>query len=128
MNGAHTLKVTAEDGHYTTTYTVSFTKSVTAATITLKAPLTVAGNITAAVLSVTGDLPDDAEFKVEATNNANDPQPVWQDVTEDVRLGANILFENTVAQNGAAFNFRVTASRGPSGEGGSISVVGGAFQ
>lgn len=128
LNGAHTLRVTAEDGQYTTTYTVSFTKAVTAATITLKAPLAVNGNITAAVLSVTGNIPDDAVFKVEATNNAKDTQPVWQDVTAEVRTGTNILFKNTVAQNGAAFNFRVAVSRGPSGKGGSISVVGGAFR
>lgn len=128
LNGAHTLKIVAEDGQSTTSYEASFTKSVTAATITLKAPLAVAGAVTAAVLTVTGDIPTDAVYKVEVTNNALDPQPVWQDVTTEVKLGQNILFENTTFANGAAFNFRISASRGPSGKGGSISVVGGAFQ
>lgn len=128
LNGAHTLKVVADDGHYTTSYAVSFTKAVTSAAITLKAPLAVNGAITAAVLTATGDIPEDADYKVEATNNALDPQPVWQDVTAEVKLGQNILFRNTTFANGAAFNFRISVSRGPSGKGGSISVVGGAFQ
>ena len=70
----------------------------------------------------------DAVFKAEVTNNANDPSPVWQDATVEVQKGVNIVFTNSVATNGAAFNFRVSVSRGASGTGGYIEAVSGAFQ
>ena len=81
-----------------------------------------------AVLQVTGSIPDDATFKAEVTNNANDPSPVWQDATVEVKKGVNIVFTNSEATNGAAFNFRVSVSRGASGTGGYIEAVSGAFQ
>lgn len=96
--------------------------------MTLAEPLTVEGDITVAVLQVTGSIPDDAVFKAEVTNNANDPSPVWQDATVEVQKGVNIVFTNSVATNGAAFNFRVSVSRGASGTGGYIEAVSGAFQ
>ena len=40
----------------------------------------------------------------------------------------NIVFTNSTAANGAAFNFRVSVERGESGEGGYIEAVSGAFQ
>lgn len=127
-NGSHTITVEASDGKDTTTFTASFTKEVYEATITLKEPMAVNGDITAAVLDVVGDIPGDAEYKVEATNNAKDSAPVWQDVTEEVKSGTNIVFKNYTAANGAAFNFRITVKRGVSNTGGYISAVTGAFQ
>ena len=53
---------------------------------------------------------------------------MWQDVTNEAKSGANIVFENATAANGAAFNFRITVSRGSSNTGGYISAVNGAFQ
>lgn len=96
--------------------------------MTLTTPLAVDGDITVAVLQVTGSIPDDATFKVEVTNNANDPSPVWQDATVEVKKGVNIVFTNSEATNGAAFNFRVSVSRGASGTGGYIEAISGAFQ
>lgn len=128
LNGSHTLTVTVSDGTETVTFTATFTKSVTTATVTLEEPLTVDGDITAAVLAVTGSIPTDAEYTVEVTNNANDASPVWQDVTNEVKLSQNIVFNNTTATNGAAFNFRVTVKRGSSGTGGYLASVTGAFQ
>ena len=40
----------------------------------------------------------------------------------------NIVFTNSTAANGAAFNFRVSVSRGASGTSGYIEAVSGAFQ
>ena len=127
LNGSHVLTVEVSDGKESATFTANFTKAVYEATITLKTPLAVAGDITAAVLSVVGDIPAGAVYKVEATNNAKDTSPVWQDVTAEVKSGANIVFENKTAANGAAFNFRITVKRGTS-VGGYISGVSGAFQ
>lgn len=128
LNGSHTIQITASDGKESTSLNATFTKSVTSASVTLAEPLTVEGDITVAVLQVTGSIPDDAVFKAEVTNNANDPSPVWQDATVEVQKGVNIVFTNSVATNGAAFNFRVSVSRGASGTGGYIEAVSGAFQ
>lgn len=127
LNGSHVLTIEVSDGKETVSFTANFTKAVYEASITLKTPLAVAGDITAAVLSVVGEIPDGAVYKVEATNNANDTSPVWQDVTAEVKGGTNIVFENKTAANGAAFNFRITVQRGTSA-GGYISGVSGAFQ
>ena len=127
LNGSHVLTVEVSDGKETVTFKANFSKAVYKATITLKTPLAVAGDITAAVLSVVGEIPTGAVYKVEATNNAKDSSPVWQDVTAEVKSGANIVFTNTTAANGAAFNFRITVERGTSA-GGYISGVSGAFQ
>ena len=128
LNGNHTIQITASDGKESTSLSATFTKSVTSATVTLTTPLAVDGDITVAVLQVTGSIPDDATFKVEVTNNANDPSPVWQDATVEVKKGVNIVFTNSEATNGAAFNFRVSVSRGASGTGGYIEAISGAFQ
>ena len=127
LNGTHTITIEVSDGKASATFTATFTKAVHKATITLKTPLAVSGDITAAVMSVVGQIPAGAVYKVEATNNAKDASPVWQDVTAEVKSGANIVFKNKTAVNGAAFNFRITVERGTSA-GGYISGVSGAFQ
>lgn len=127
LNGTHTITIEVSDGKASATFTATFTKAVHKATITLKTPLAVSGDITAAVMSVVGQIPAGAVYKVEATNNAKDTSPVWQDVTAEVKSGANIVFKNKTAVNGAAFNFRITVERGTSA-GGYISGVSGAFQ
>jgi len=128
LNGKHTLTITANDGKATATHTLTFTKEVTAATITLEAPMEADGQITICVLSVLGSIPADVAFKVEVTNNANDEAPAWEDCTSEVKAGANYVFKNHTAANGFAFNFRVSAERGESGTGGYIVSVQGGFQ
>lgn len=128
LNGNHTITVEVSDGKETVSTSATFTKAVHAASVTLAEPLAVEGDITVAVLQVTGSIPDDAKFKAEVTNNAKDAAPVWQDATTEVKKGVNIVFENKTATAGAAFNFRVSVERGESGEGGYIEAVSGAFQ
>lgn len=128
LNGSHTLTVEVSDGKETVSTSANFTKAVHAASVTLAEPLAVEGDITVAVLQVTGSIPDDAKFKAEVTNNAKDAAPVWQDATTEVQKGVNIVFGNKTAANGAAFNFRISVSRGASGTGGYIEAVSGAFQ
>ena len=128
LNGNHTLTVEARDGKETTSASATFTKAVHAASVTLTTPLAVDGDITVAILQVSGSIPNDTAFKAEATNNALDDSPVWQDVTAEVRKGMNIVFKNQAASAGAAFNFRISVERGASGEGGYIDSVSGAFQ
>lgn len=127
-NGSHTLTVTVTDGKATVTKTFTFTKAVTAANITLAQPMEADAQITLCAITVGGLIPADAVFKVEVTNNGKDSSPVWEDTTTEARNGRNHLFTNQTAANGFAFNFRVTAERGASGESGYIASIQGGFQ
>ena len=128
LNGDHTLTITANDTKMDTVHKLLFKKEITAAMITLTEPVEADAKIAVCVLSVNGSLPADAVLKVEVTNNGLDDSPVWEDCTADVKAGANHVFTNETQTNGWAFNFKVTATRGPSGEGGYINSVQGGFQ
>lgn len=128
LNGSHTMTIEASDGKATTVHTLTFTKSVTKAVITLEAPMEADDKISVCAITVTGSIPSDAAYTVEVTNNANDTSPVWEDCTNEAKNGRNYLFQNATAANGFAFNFRVTAERGSSGNGGYITSIQGGFQ
>lgn len=129
LNGAHTLKVVANDGKAdSAAYTITFTKKVTKATITLASALPADDIIQVMVMALTSSIPADANLKVLVTNNANDSSPVWEDATADIKNGVNHVFTNKTAANGFAFNFKLTVERGASDTGGYISNIGGAFE
>lgn len=129
LNGPQVVKITATDANgLSATLELPFTKAIYAASVTLAQPLTVAEAITVAIMAIMGSIPDDANYTLEATNNANDDAPVWQDVKADVAAGRNIAFANQVQANGPAFNFRLTVSRGASNTGGYIQSIRGGFQ
>lgn len=62
LNGANTLTITATDGKVKAVHTLTFTKEVTEATITLKEPRKADAKITICVLSVSGSIPQDVEL------------------------------------------------------------------
>ena len=128
LNGRHTLAITAADSASSAVHSLSFEKLVTGASVTLERPMEADGPIIVCVLSVSGFIPADADYRVEVTNNALDDEPVWEDCAAAVRAGANHVFENQTAANGFAFNFRLNVSRGESGIGGYITSVQGGFQ
>ena len=129
LNGAHTLKVVANDGKAdSVAYTITFTKKVTKATITLASALPADDIIQVMVMTLTSSIPADANLKVLVTNNANDSSPVWEDATADIKSGVNHVFTNKTAANGFAFNFKLSVERGASDTGGYISNIGGAFE
>ena len=128
LNGRHTMTITASDGKGSTVHTLTFTKEIHAASITLAEPLDADAKIEICVMSVIGQIPADAVYSVKVTNNAKDAAPVWEDCTAEVRAGANHVFANTTAENGFAFNFKIEVERGASGEGGYISSAQGGFQ
>lgn len=129
LNGAHTLKVVANDGKAdSAAYTITFTKKVTKATITLASALPADDIIQVMVMTLTSSIPADANLKVLVTNNANDSSPVWEDATADIKSGVNHVFTNKTAANGFAFNFKLSVERGASDTGGYISNIGGAFE
>lgn len=129
LNGDHTMTITATDSAgKSSTLTLTFTKTVHTLSITLETPMAVSDPITKMVQNIVRSIPADATFQVLVTNNANDTEPVWEDATQSIISGLNFLFENQTEANGPAFNFKITAARGPNGQGGFISSIGGAFE
>ena len=132
LNGANTVTITAQDtGGKSSVLSLTFTKKVHKAVITLTEPLPSERQIEVCVLSITGEIPADADCLIEVTNNGADEEPVWEDATADVKAGRNHVFANKTQTNGWAFNFRVTAERGQDGEsenGGYIMSIQGGFQ
>lgn len=131
LNGENTLTLEADDGKTTTEWTATFTKNVTRAVLSLAQPLTADDTITAAALTLEGSFPADMSLTVEMTNNALDDAPVWETVTDiqsgESRAFVHHAFANKTAARGFAFNYKVTISRGESGVGGIITMIGGAI-
>ncbi|MBP1562359.1 MAG: hypothetical protein J6C38_01410 [Oscillospiraceae bacterium] len=127
-NGEHTFTISASDGKDTATSTIIFTRNLTELTVTLAQPFPADDVISACALNVEGSIPADAVCKYEVTNNALDTEPVWEDCTKKSQAGFSYVFTNKTAENGFAFNFRVTISRGESGSGGYITSISGGFE
>lgn len=129
LNGENTLVLEVGDGKTTTEWTATFTKNVTSAVLSLAQPLTADDTITVAALTLEGSFPADMSLTVEMTNNARDDAPVWENCT-DIQRGeswafVHHAFANKTAAKGAAFNYKVTITRGASGVGGNITMIGG---
>lgn len=129
LNGENTLVLEVGDGKTTTEWTATFTKNVTSAVLSLAQPLTADDTITVAALTLEGSFPADMSLSVEMTNNARDDAPVWENCTDiqrgESRAFVHHAFTNKTAAKGAAFNYKVTITRGTSGVGGNITMIGG---
>lgn len=129
LNGAYTLTLTVSDGLDSVDWTATFTKNVTGAKVSLTAPLTADDTITVAALTLEGSFPADMSLSVEMTNNGLDNVPVWENCTDiqsgESRAFVHHVFTNKTAARGFAFNYKVTAARGESGVGGTITMIGG---
>lgn len=129
LNGAHTITLEVGNGIMSATKAITFTKNVTSAILSLAQPLTADDTITVAALTLEGSFPADMSLTVELTNNALDDSPVWETVTDiqsgETKAFVHHSFTNTTAAKGAAFNYKVTITRGESGTGGNITMIGG---
>lgn len=129
LNGENTLTLEVDDGKTTTEWTATFTKNVTSAVLSLAQPLTADDTITVAALTLEGSFPADMSLGVELTNSALDDTPVWENCTDiqrgESRAFVHHAFTNKTAARGFAFNYKVTISRGESGVGGTITMIGG---
>lgn len=129
LNGENTLVLEADDGKTSTDWTATFTKNVTSAVLSLAQPLTADDTITVAALTLEGSFPADMSLTVEMTNNARDDTPTWENCTDiqrgESRAFVHHAFTNKTAAKGAAFNYKVTITRGASGVGGNITMIGG---
>ena len=129
LNGENTLTLEVDDGKTTTEWTATFTKNVTRAVLSLTQPLTADDTITVAALTLEGSFPADMSLTVELTNNGLDDSPAWENCTDiqrgESRAFVHHAFDNKTAAKGAAFNYKVTITRGASGVGGTITMIGG---
>lgn len=129
LNGENTLVLEVGDRKTSTDWTSTFTKNVTSAVLSLAQPLTADDTITVAALTLEGSFPADMSLSVELSNNARDDAPVWENCTDiqrgESRAFAHHAFTNKTAAKGAAFNYKVTITRGESGVGGNITMIGG---
>lgn len=130
LNGSHTATITADDGKGgVTTHSISFTRAVHTMTVTLEEPMETDAAITKCVVNIARNLPADAEWSLLVTNNAFDTEPVWEDITDYIKNGWNWVFENqTVSSGRYGFNFKLTCTRGVSGQGGSVDTISGGFE
>ena len=130
LNGSHTATITADDGKGgVTTHSISFTRAVYTMSVTLEEPMETDAAITKCVVNIARNLPVDAEWSLLVTNNAFDPEPVWEDITQYVKNGWNWVFENqTVTSGRYGFNFKLTCTRGASGQGGYVDTISGGFE
>ena len=130
LNGSHTATITDDDGKGgVTTHSISFTRAVHTMTVTLEEPMETDAAITKCVVNIARNLPADAEWSLLVTNNAFDPEPVWEDITDYIKNGWNWVFENqTVTSGRYGFNFKLTCTRGASGKGGSVDTISGGFE
>jgi hypothetical protein len=125
-NGTHTVRIVATDSEgVSTTRTITFAKDVNTVeffTQTLNAD----AKPVAALVNVQGSFPTGCILTVLATNNANDNNPVWQDISGS--LGSKAYFANeskTAASWGVQFH--VTLQRGTATLPCYITSVGGGF-
>ena len=129
LNGENTLVLEVGDRKTSTDWTSTFTKNVTSAVLSLAQPLTADDTITVAAMTLEGSFPADMSLSVELSNNARDDAPVWENCTDiqrgESRAFAHHAFTNKTAAKGAAFNYKVTITRGESGVGGNITMIGG---
>lgn len=129
LNGENTLTLEVDDGKTTTEWTATFTKNVTRAVLSLAQPLTADDTITVVAMTLEGSFPADMSLTVEMTNNALDEAPVWENCTDiqrgESRAFTHHAFANKTAARGFAFNYKVTITRGESGTGGTLTMIGG---
>lgn len=129
LNGSHTITLTVSDGKTSVDWTATFTKNVTGAQVSLTAPLTADDTITVASMTLEGTLPTDMSLTVEMTNNGLDETPVWETVTDiqrgESRAFVHHAFTSKTAARGFAFNYKVAITRGESGTGGTLTMIGG---
>ena len=126
-DGTHSFTINASDGSNTTTNEIVFTRDCKKTVFSLESPMPADDLISVCSLKIKGLIAADTILTCEVTNNANDTTPVWEDCTAKVKTEMVYTFKNQTAENGFAFNFKISAQRGASGAGGYITSIEGGF-
>jgi hypothetical protein len=108
QNGTHTVRIVATDtAGSSTVRTITFAKDVDTVEFFTQI-LNADAKPIAALVNVQGSFPTGCILTVLATNNANDANPVWQDITGS--LGSKAYFSNeskTAASWGVRFHIKL---------------------
>lgn len=131
LNGAHSFSIVVENEEgYTVSADLNFEKNTTGVYLTLAEPVVVDSEniVDKFSLNIVGSLPEGITYNIMVTNNANDIDPIWQQVSStQINTGEFVLFDNTYNENGNAFNFIIEVSRGTATEECYISSINGIF-
>lgn len=112
-----------------TTKNITFQKRENEIVFTLKTPFQTDAAASVGIMNVVRQIPEGADFSVEACNNAYDTSPVWEDVTRFVRENRNfILLNEQKTASKWGFSFKVTVRRNTAQGEIFISSVGGNFK
>ncbi|WP_243151798.1 fibronectin type III domain-containing protein [Clostridium sp. MD294] len=130
LNGTNTLSITATDTDGgVTTKNVTFQKQENEIAFTLKTPFETDAAASVGIMNVVRQIPEGADFVIEACNNAYDTSPTWEDVTRFVKEGRNfILLNEQKTASKWGFSFKVTVRRNTATGEIYISSVGGNFK
>lgn len=129
-NGNSTLSIVATDSNGgVTTKNISFSKKENEIEFTLKTPFETDAAVSVGIMNVVRNIPEGANFTVEACNNGYDQTPKWEDVTKFVKENRNfVLLNNTKTAAKWGYSFKVKVQRGQATGDCSIVSVGGNFQ
>ena len=128
LNGAHTLKVVANDGKAdSAAYTITFTKKVTKATITLASALPADDIIQVMVMTLTSSIPADANLKVLVTNKKQENLIVKRVVPENYEFG-RIEIESPSGNPIRVYDLERTLCDILRGSGSDVQIVGEAMK
>lgn len=122
-NGQHTFTISVNDEYNISESTAKFTRNCTSLTLSLSQPLNTENLCGSFYMKITGNIPNDADVKYEACNNANDDEPAWEDISQRVKTGLTHVFQNKASVNGPAVSFRITAKRGSTNSPGFIEKI-----
>jgi hypothetical protein len=126
QNGSHVVRIVATDSEgASATRTITFSKDVDTVEFFTQI-LNADSKPTAVLVNIQGSFPTGCILTALATNNANDNNPVWQDISGS--LGSKAFFANdtkTAASWGVQFH--ITLKRGTSTLPCYITSVGGGF-
>jgi hypothetical protein len=92
--------------------TLSFAKNTTTLSAKLKTPVKAEFMPTRIKIEVAAQIPSGAIFKVETCNNGNDPDPVWEDITNaTLKRHAHVFANKTKTAAEWGVNVRVSIDR-----------------
>jgi hypothetical protein len=129
-NGIHTVQIIAKNNrNRMAVRSKTFTKKVDEIVMYLSNPIQAATMPTTLHPTIMTQYPSGAILKVEATNNAFDSEPVWQDITVEIISNQAVNFTNTEVPTSGQYGINIRASLKRNNKAGPcwISYLGGYF-
>lgn len=97
----HQLTITATDQYNATSVrTYTFIRAVEGIELETTEILPADAQPSRVILSLNGTIPANANLNVQVCNNAHDPSPTWEDMTDSVKNGRPYVFTNTTSTTG----------------------------